>query len=231
MRLRTHSQDSIGATQQADKKIKVDPKEKVDSTTRQSGASNSESVLMYSWFLFCFGFCLFVCFVLCFLLVFVFSVVVFEFFPCYFIDPLAASFKTSFNVKSSDIKKDPNSLKSGDFLSGASLKGNSFGMSGANMDKPLMGRAGNWNGLFLHKDDILAEHTLTLQNQLALTSNMCNQLLYGQNSLIRAVCDHLSHPELHPQVQEHMAMLQQYQLELESYYHQLCASYVQVSVQ
>ena len=81
-----------------------------------------------------------------------------------------------------------------------------------------------------------AEHTATLQNQLALTSHMCSQLLYGQNNLIRAVCGHLdrsaqAYPsgQVGPQLAEHMAALQQYELELEAYYHQLCESYLRVS--
>ena len=84
------------------------------------------------------------------------------------------------------------------------------------------------------------EHTATLQNQLALTSHMCSQLLYGQNNLIRAVCGHLDRseqaypggqaaPQMAPQLAEHMAALQQYELELEAYYHQLCESYLRVS--
>lgn len=78
-------------------------------------------------------------------------------------------------------------------------------------------------------NNFLVEHTMVLQNQLALTSHMCNQLLFGQNNLIRAICDRLdtSRPVVHPQVQEHVNMLQQYQLELEAYYHQLCESYGQ----
>lgn len=74
----------------------------------------------------------------------------------------------------------------------------------------------------------VSEHTVTLQNQLALTSHMCSQLLYGQNSLIRAVCERLDRPEVGAQMEERMAMLQQYQLELEAYYQQLYASYAQV---
>lgn len=74
----------------------------------------------------------------------------------------------------------------------------------------------------------VSEHTATLQNQLALTSHMCSQLLYGQNNLIRAVCERLDRPEVGVQMEERMAMLQQYQLELEAYYQQLYASYAQV---
>jgi DNA topoisomerase IA len=74
-----------------------------------------------------------------------------------------------------------------------------------------------------------SEHTATLQQQLALTSHMCSQLLYGQNNLIRAVCERLDRPEINAQVEDRMAMLQQYQLELEAYYQQLYASYSQVS--
>lgn len=74
------------------------------------------------------------------------------------------------------------------------------------------------------------EHTAVLQSQLSLTSHMCQQLLHGQNNLIRAVCERLDRQEPHPlpQVEEHMAMLQQYQMELEAYYHQLCESYARV---
>lgn len=83
---------------------------------------------------------------------------------------------------------------------------------------------------FMPRESLASEHTATLQNQLSLTSHMCQQLLYGQNNLIRAVCERLDHQEFQPvpQVEEHMSMLQQYQLELEAYYHQLCESYVQV---
>lgn len=77
-------------------------------------------------------------------------------------------------------------------------------------------------------NDLSEQHTVTLQNQLALTSHMCSQLLYGQNNLIRAVCERLDRPELNAQVEERMAMLQQYQMELEAYYQQLHASYMQV---
>ena len=82
------------------------------------------------------------------------------------------------------------------------------------------------------KDDLLTEHTATLQNQLALTSHMCSQLLQGQNSLIRAVCERLDRPELSAgsQMEERMVVLQQYQMELEAYYHQLCSSYAQVRI-
>ena len=68
----------------------------------------------------------------------------------------------------------------------------------------------------------------TLQSQLSLTSTMCTQLLEGQNNLIKAVCRRLEQPEVHSNTQDQMAAMQQYQLELEAYYHQLCDSYVQV---
>ena len=84
------------------------------------------------------------------------------------------------------------------------------------------------------QDSLVSEHTATLQNQLNLTSYMCNQLLYGQNNLIRAVCSHLDRAQAYPavptpsQLAEHMAVLQQYEMELEAYYHQLCESYARV---
>ncbi len=140
---------------------------------------------------------------------------------CITIDPLAASFKSSLKTKHSP-KMSKTSNSSGNrglFLGGASLEGSNVNVGGAN---PFMGGAPPMSSE--------REHTLTLQNQLALTSNMCNQLLYGQNNLIRAVCERLDHPaEVYPQVQERMAMLQNYQLELEAYYHQLCDSYAQVN--
>ena len=83
------------------------------------------------------------------------------------------------------------------------------------------------------QESLASEHTTTLQNQLALTSHMCSQLLYGQNNLIRAVCGHLDRSQANPgggaQMAEHVAALQQYELELEAYYHQLCESYARVS--
>lgn len=138
-------------------------------------------------------------------------------------DSLASSFKASFHAKGA-AKGSTNASK-------ATPKG----MSGTNGPSlggaALMGGTGDANQLsFQQRDTLLSEHTATLQNQLALTSSMCNQLLYGQNSLIRAVCERLDHPELHPRVQEHMTVLQHYQLELEAYYHQLCESYAQVGV-
>ncbi len=72
------------------------------------------------------------------------------------------------------------------------------------------------------------QHMATLQSQLSLTSTMCTQLLEGQNNLIKAVCRRLEQPEVHSNTQDQMAAMQQYQLELEAYYHQLCDSYVQV---
>ena len=82
------------------------------------------------------------------------------------------------------------------------------------------------------QESLASEHTATLQNQLALTSHMCSQLLYGQNNLIRAVCGHLDRSQPNPgggaQMADHAAALQQYELELEAYYHQLCESYARV---
>ena len=72
------------------------------------------------------------------------------------------------------------------------------------------------------------QHMVTLQSQLALTSTMCTQLLDGQNSLIKAVCRRLDQSETQDSTQEQMTGMQQYQLELEAYYHQLCDSYIQV---
>ena len=90
----------------------------------------------------------------------------------------------------------------------------------------------NWGATsFQQKDSFLSQqHTAILQNQLTLTSSMCSQLLQGQNNLIRAVCQRLDHTEFQSNTQEQVAAMQQYQMELEAYYHQLCESYMLVSV-
>lgn len=155
--------------------------------------------------------------------------------PSYFCppDPLATSFKPSFKPPS--FKSPPKVAKpavsgSAGFNLGPSLDGLQFGTSGPGSTGPLGGGANLMGVPFMPGGNLTSEHTATLQNQLALTSNMCQQLLYGQNNLIRAVCERLDRQEPHPmpRVEEHMAMLQQYQMELEAYYHQLCESYAQV---
>ena len=136
------------------------------------------------------------------------------------LDPLAASFKASF--KSSPFKSPPKKDKTApgntttgaaNFTPGVTPGGMQFGPG---LPPPL------WGGGKLAGASV--EHTVTLQNQLSLTSHMCQQLLHGQNSLIRAVCGRQDMS----QVQEQLAMLQQYQCDLEAYYHQLCESYAQV---
>lgn len=110
---------------------------------------------------------------------------------------------------------------------GASFGATSVGQSLGGT--PRMGN--NWAASFQQRDGLLfQQHTAILQNQLALTSNMCSQLLQGQNNLIRAVCQRLDHTEFQSNTQEQMASMQQYQLELDAYYHQLCESYVQVKL-
>lgn len=121
----------------------------------------------------------------------------------------------------------------------ATLKNIDFGMSGSNSPPQVVGVVGGAEASSLppqpqlqpHQLDAASEHTVTLQNQLSLTSHMCSQLLYGQNNLIRAVCDRMDRQDLPAaaQLDERMSVLQQYQLELEAYYQQLYASYAQVS--
>lgn len=82
----------------------------------------------------------------------------------------------------------------------------------------------------LQQQNLAYENTALLHNQLAFTSHMCSQLLYGQNNLIRAVCGHLDRSQGNPQMAEQVAALQQYEMELEAYYHQLCESYARVSI-
>ena len=72
-------------------------------------------------------------------------------------------------------------------------------------------------------------YTSMLYSQLAMTSNMCSELLHAQNSLIGAVCSHLEMCDYQASIQHHYSMLKQYQKELEQYYHDLYRSYCQVS--
>lgn len=208
VRLRTQSVDSTEATLRADKKMKIDPK--VKAKGRNGGMLKSEFSYNYG------------------------NPVIHSFdWPKMIIlfvssDPLAsAAFKAQFNSppKATAV-----------FSAGAPLN-----VSGA-MKSPSVGVAADTQQPSAvappPPDDLLTEHTATLQNQLALTSHMCSQLLQGQNSLIRAVCERLDRPELvggggggaQMEERERMVVLQQYQMELEAYYHQLCASYAQVRI-
>lgn len=72
-------------------------------------------------------------------------------------------------------------------------------------------------------------HTSMLYSQLAMTSNMCSELLHAQNSLIGAVCSHLEMCDYQAGVHQHYSILKQYQKELEQYYNDLYRSYSQVS--
>ena len=145
--------------------------------------------------------------------------------PLFYPDPLsAASFKPVFPPLK-EVKLAPGG--------GASMSAGTFG--GARGPNPLVGGAKGGASETVGTQapsapptDLSEQHTVTLQNQLALTSHMCSQLLYGQNNLIRAVCERLDRPELNAQVEERMAMLQQYQMELEAYYQKLYTSYTHV---
>ena len=72
-------------------------------------------------------------------------------------------------------------------------------------------------------------HTSMMYSQLALTSNMCSELLHIQNSLICAMCSHLEVFRYQTDIHQHYLALCQYQKELEQYYQDLCRSYSQVS--
>lgn len=67
-----------------------------------------------------------------------------------------------------------------------------------------------------------------LQHQLALMSNMCTELLHGQNSLIHALCHRLDTTEAQASVQEHMNQLHGYHRELQLYYEEISQAHAQV---
>ena len=77
--------------------------------------------------------------------------------------------------------------------------------------------------------DSSPHYTSMLHSQLAITSNMCNELLHAQNCLVGAVCSHLEVFGYQAGIQQHHATLCQYQKELEQYYHDLYRNYSQVS--
>ena len=72
-------------------------------------------------------------------------------------------------------------------------------------------------------------HTSVMYTQLALTSNMCSELLHTQNSLICMLCSHLEMFRHQSGIHQHYSALCHYQKELEQYYHDLYRSYSQVS--
>ncbi len=213
VRLRTHSQDSTEASLRADKKIKMEASEKVKPKGK-TGALKSEFLYHVTQFL---------------LRQTVFS-----------IDPLASSFKPSFKSPPKATGESAGTFGGVASLGGSSGLGNLMGGANFQVGGVNLGESVKFEGASqssVHQESLASEHTATLQNQLALTSHMCSQLLYGQNNLIRAVCGHLDRAASQaypgggpggPQMAEHMAALQQYELELEAYYHQLCESYTRV---
>ena len=62
------------------------------------------------------------------------------------------------------------------------------------------------------------QHVTMLHQQLASTSNMCQELLQGQNTMIHAVCQRLDNLTLETTIQSHLGHLRLYQMELEQYY-------------
>ena len=72
-------------------------------------------------------------------------------------------------------------------------------------------------------------HTSMMYSQLALTSNMCSELLHTQSSLICAMCSHMEMFRYQTGIHQHYSALCQYQKELEQYYQDLYRSYSQVS--
>ena len=67
-----------------------------------------------------------------------------------------------------------------------------------------------------------------VQQQLSLMSNMCTELLHGQNSLIHALCNRLDTTEAQTSVQEHMNQLHGYHRELQLYYEEISQAHAQV---
>lgn len=76
--------------------------------------------------------------------------------------------------------------------------------------------------------DSNAQESPLLQHQLALMSNMCTELLHGQNNLIHALCHRLDNTEAQASVQEHMNQLYGYHRELQLYYEEICQAHAQV---
>ena len=72
-------------------------------------------------------------------------------------------------------------------------------------------------------------HASMMYSQLALTSNMCSELLYTQNSLISVMSSHLEMFRYQAGIHQHYSALCRYQKELEQYYQDLYRSYSQVS--
>ena len=72
-------------------------------------------------------------------------------------------------------------------------------------------------------------HASMMYSQLALTSNMCSELLYTQNSLISVMSSHLEMFHYQAGIHQHYSALCCYQKELEQYYQDLYRSYSQVS--
>ena len=62
------------------------------------------------------------------------------------------------------------------------------------------------------------QHVTMLQQQLASTSNICGELLQGQNTLIHAICQRLDNLDLETTIQGHLEHLHLYQMELEQYH-------------
>ena len=72
-------------------------------------------------------------------------------------------------------------------------------------------------------------HASMMYSQLALTSNMCSELLHTQNSLISVMSSHLEMFRYQAGIHQHYSALCHYQKELEQYYQDLYRSYSQVS--
>lgn len=68
-----------------------------------------------------------------------------------------------------------------------------------------------------------------VQNQLAIMTNMCSELLQGQNCLISTLCHRLDNAEARVATQEHMNQLHDYHGQLQLYYENMCQAHAQVT--
>lgn len=77
---------------------------------------------------------------------------------------------------------------------------------------------------------LLDQHISLLQQQLATTSSVANQLVSHQHGLISTVCRQLESLQLEDRVQDHFTRLHHYQAELEQYYNELQTAFYKVLI-
>ena len=77
---------------------------------------------------------------------------------------------------------------------------------------------------------LMDQHISLLQQQLATTSSLANQLLSHQHDLISTVCRQLESLQLEDRVQDHFTRLHHYQAELEQYYNELQTAFYRVNI-